>query len=275
MTQLRKRFWADMTWREFEAADMANVVAVLPIAAIEQHGPHLPVGVDTVIMEGYLKAAVERLPPDLNALFLPVQAIGKSNEHVAYPGTLTLSAGTVIRAWTEIGESVARAGCRKLVIVNSHGGNVAPMDIVARELRVRCNMLAVTCSWHRFGYPEGMLGAHEAAFGIHAGDAETSLMLAFRPDTVKMAEARNFEPASAAIARDNKYLRATQPIAFGWMSQDLSPAGAMGDASAATLARGEAAAVHGAVAFVTLLQEVAAFDLARLKAGPLVRKSEP
>jgi creatinine amidohydrolase len=269
MSRLPKRFWAEMTWRDFAAADMTNMVAVLPIAAIEQHGPHLPVGVDTFIMEGYLNATVERLPADINVLFLPVQAIGKSNEHIAYPGTLTLSAETVIRAWTEIGESVARTGCRKLVIVNSHGGNVSAMDIVARELRVRCNMLAVTCSWHRFGYPEGMLSAHEAMHGIHAGDAETSLMLAFRPDTVKMAEARNFEPASAEIARQNTYLRATQPIGFGWMSQDLSAAGAMGDASAATLTKGEAAAAHGAAAFVTLLREVAAFDITRLRAGPL------
>ena len=258
-----------MTWRDFLAADMTNVVAVLPIAAIEQHGPHLPVGVDSFIMEGYLKAALALLPDELDVLFLPVQQIGKSNEHIAFPGTLTLSAQTVISAWTEIGDSVARAGCRKLVIVNSHGGNIAAMDIVARELRVRCNMLAVTVSWHRFGYPAGMLTAHEALHGIHAGDAETSLMLAFRPDTVHMGEARNFEPASAAIARENTYLRATQPIGFGWMSQDLSPAGAMGDAASATLAKGEAAAQHGAAAFVALLQEVAAFDLGRLMPGPL------
>lgn len=268
MSKLPKRFWAEMTWRDFAAADMARAIAVLPIAAIEQHGPHLPVGVDTFIMEGYLREVAARLPEEVPALFLPVQSIGKSNEHIAYPGTLTLSAETVIRAWTEIGESVARTGCRKLVIVNSHGGNIAPMDIVARELRVRCNMLAVTVSWHRFGYPEGMLTAHEQTHGIHAGDAETSLMLAFRPDTVNMAEARNFEPASAAIARDNIYLRATQPIGFGWMSQDLSAAGAMGDASVATLAKGEAAAAHGAAAFVTLLREVAAFDISCLHAGP-------
>lgn len=273
MQQLPKRFWAEMTWADFAAADMAQAIAVLPIAAIEQHGPHLPVGVDTFIMEGYLRATAAQLPPHLPVLFLPVQTIGKSNEHLAFPGTLTLSAETVIRAWTEIGESVARTGCRKLIIVNSHGGNIAPMDIVARELRVRCNMLAVTCSWHRFGYPEGMLTPHEQVHGIHAGDAETSLMLAFRPDTVKRDQIRNFEPASAQMARDFRYLRATQPIGIGWMSQDLSPMGAMGDATAATRAKGEAAATHGAAAFVALLDDVARFDLAGLQSGPLQQKN--
>ena len=269
MTRLPKRHWAEMTWPDFAAADMAQAIAVLPIAAIEQHGPHLPVGVDSFIAEGYLREVAARLPDDLPVLFLPMQAIGKSNEHSAFPGTLTLSAETVIRVWTEIGESVRRTGCRKLVFVNSHGGNVAPMDIVARDLRVRHAMLAVTCSWHRLGYPDGMLTAHEQQFGIHAGDAETSLMLVFRPDTVKSSEARNFEPESARMASAFKHLRATQPVGFGWMSQDLSAAGAMGDAAAATSAKGAAAAEHGARAFVDLLRDVAAFDLARLADGPL------
>ena len=92
---LPTKFWAEMGWRDFAAADMSKVVAVLPVAAIEQHGPHLPVGVDTFINEGYLARAVERIPDDLPVLFLPVQAIGKSNEHIEYPGTLTFSMETV------------------------------------------------------------------------------------------------------------------------------------------------------------------------------------
>ena len=265
---LPKKFWAEMTWEDFQAADMASAIAVLPVAAIEQHGPHLPVGVDTFIMEGYLRRTVPRLPDDLPVLFLPVQAIGKSNEHLHYPGTLTLSAETALRAWTEIGESVFRAGCRKLVIVNSHGGNVALIDIVARELRVKLGMLVVAVSWHRFGYPDGLFSARERTHGIHAGDAETSLMLAFRPDTVRRELARDFVPDSVAMEVDFTWLRATQPIGFGWMSQDLSEPGAMGNAGAATLAKGEACADYGATAFVELLRDVEGFDLARLKQGP-------
>jgi creatinine amidohydrolase len=266
---LPTKFWAEMGWRDFAAADMSAVVAVLPVAAIEQHGPHLPVGVDMFLNQGYLERAVKRVPADMPVLFLPIQAIGKSNEHIAFPGTLTFSHETVIRAWTEIGQSVARAGCRKLVFMNSHGGNVPVIDIVARELRVREGMLAVNAAWHRLGLPEGMFSAKERAHGIHGGEVETSLMLAFKPDLVRMAEAGDFESASVAIEAEFKHLRVTQPISMGWMSSDLHPLGAVGDASAATREKGEACAENGAEAFIELLRDVVAFDLKRLRPGPL------
>ncbi|MEM8814055.1 MAG: creatininase family protein, partial [Pseudomonadota bacterium] len=107
---LPKPYWRDMTTVEFEALDPERTIAVLPIAAIEQHGPHLPVATDAVIGEAHIERVVELLPSDLGVTFLPVQAVGKSNEHISSPGTLTLSWDTVTRAWIEIGESVARAG---------------------------------------------------------------------------------------------------------------------------------------------------------------------
>jgi creatinine amidohydrolase len=266
---LPTKFWAEMAWTDFRDAAADRIIAVMPVAAIEQHGPHLPVGVDTFIMEGYLRRAVERVPAELPVLFLPVQAMAKSNEHIEFPGTLTLSAETVIRAWTEVGESVYRAGVRKLVIVNSHGGNIPPLDIVARELRVRLGMLVVVVSWSRFGYPDGLYGPGERVHGIHGGEAETSLMMAFRPDLVRTQEIRDFVPNSVGIERDFTWLRVTQPIGFGWMAQDVSAAGAMGNAAAAAPGKGEASADYGATAFVELLQDVDAFDLARLEQGPL------
>src|SRR5919112_1316009 len=183
------RHWLDLTTEDFRTRDMSRAIAVLPVAAVEQHGPHLPVGVDTYINEGYLARATALVPDDLDVLILPVQTVGKSNEHLAFPGTLTLSAETAIRAWTEIGESVRRAGCRKLVFANSHGGNVAIVDIVARDLRVRLGLLAVNAAWHRLGYPPGLYSEVEARFGIHGGDAETSLMLAVRSQSVRMERA--------------------------------------------------------------------------------------
>jgi creatinine amidohydrolase len=125
-----------MTTTEF-AALPADTVAVLPVAAVEQHGPHLPVYVDACLNEGVVARAIELLPPELPVTFLPMQAVGKSNEHLAFPGTLSLSAETLIRLWTEIAESVHRASVRKLVLFNSHGGQPQIMDIVARDLRVR------------------------------------------------------------------------------------------------------------------------------------------
>ena len=263
------KFWAEWSWPDFAGADMANTIAVLPVAAIEQHGPHLPVGVDTFIMEGYLRRVADTLPEDVPVLFLPVQTIGKSNEHVAYPGTLTLSAETVIRAWTEIGESVHRAGVRKLVLLNAHGGNVSSLDIVARDLRVRLGMLVVTASWHRFGYPEQAFTAGERAHGIHAGDVETSLMLAFRPDTVRMDKAEDFVPNSIAVEDEFTWLRVTQPIGFGWTAQDNSASGAMGNAALGTATKGEAATAHGAASFIELLRDVDRFALSRLSDGPV------
>jgi creatinine amidohydrolase len=268
---LPKRAWTDMTWEEIAGAGETarRWIAVLPLAAVEQHGPHLPLGVDSFIAEGYLSRVFDILPADLPATFLPLQRIGVSIEHGEYAGTLSLSAATAVAAWTEIGESLARAGVRKLVLVTSHGGNVAAMELVARDLRARFGMLAVTVGWRRFGYPQETFSSEEKRHGIHGGDIETSIMLAARPDTVRMNKAVRATPASLDMAREFKWLSASRPAEFAWMTQDLHATGALGDATLATAAKGEAALLHGARAFVELLQEIDRFDLARLKEGPL------
>ncbi|MBK5958656.1 creatininase [Rhodoplanes elegans] len=266
---LPKRHWGDMAWEDFASGDTARWIAVLPVAAIEQHGPHLPVATDTLIAEAHLDRVAALIPDDLPATLLPVQAIGHSSEHLAFPGTLTLSPETAIRAWTEIGESVFRAGVRKLVIVTSHGGNVQAIDIVARELRASLGMLVVTTHWHRFGYPDGLFTPHEQHHGIHAGDIETSLVLAHRPDAVQMDKAENAEPVSVAMEREFRWLHPYTPAPFGWMTQDLHESGAVGDPRPASAEKGEAALDHAARGFVALLQEIDRFDLSRLKDGPL------
>jgi creatinine amidohydrolase len=266
---LPKRDWLEMTWEDFTHADPSRWIAVLPIAAVEQHGPHLPLGTDSFIAEAYLARVQDALPPDLPATFLPLQKIGASAEHLAFPGTLTLSAETLLCSLGEIGTSVHRAGVRKLVIINSHGGNTEVMGLVARDLRVRLRMLVVTTSWHGLGYPEGLFTPDERAHGIHGGEIETSLMLAGWPDAVRREHAKNFASAARAMEPEFRRLRLDEPAGFGWMTQDLNPTGAIGDAAAATAAKGEAALDHGARAFIALLQDVARFDLARLADGPL------
>ena len=266
---LPARNWMDMTWQDVAGADTGRWIAVLPLAAVEQHGPHLPLGVDTYIGEGYLERVGKILPDDLPVTFLPLQQIGVSAEHLSYPGTLTISATTAIAIWTEIGESLMRAGVRKLVLITSHGGNVATMEIVARDLRARLNMLAVVVGWHRFGYPEGTFGGEEKRHGIHAGDVETSLMLAAKPGTVRMDKAENAVPVTIAMSREFKWLGAYRPAGFAWMTQDLHPSGSLGDATLATPGKGDVSLDHGAKAFVELLREIDRFDLSRLKDGPL------
>ena len=265
---LPKREWLEMTWQEIAGAATERWIAVLPLAAIEQHGPHLPLGVDSFIAEAYLGRTREMLPEDLPVTFLPIQRIGISTEHLAYPGTLTFSAQTAIAAWTELGESLARAGLRKLVLVTSHGGNVAAMELVARDLRARLRMLAVTVGWHRFGYPDGVFSGEEKKHGIHAGDIETSLMLAAKPNTVQMAKAAPATPATIAMAQEFKWLGAYRPAGFAWMTQDLNPTGAVGDATLAKADKGTAALLQGAKAFVELLHEIDRFDLSPLREGP-------
>jgi creatinine amidohydrolase len=266
---LPKRNWMEMTWQEVAGAETARWIAVLPLAAVEQHGPHLPLGVDTYIAKAYLARVQNILPADLPVTFLPVQRVGVSVEHQSYPGTLTFSATTAIAAWTELGESLARAGLRKLVLITSHGGNVAAMELVASDLRTRLGMLAVTAGWHRFGYPDGVFTAEEKKHGIHGGDIETSLMLAAMPETVRTDKTPNATPATIAMAREFKWLGAYRPAGFAWMTQDLNPSGAVGDATLATAQKGEVALAQGAQAFVELLREIDRFDLARLREGPL------
>jgi hypothetical protein len=148
-----RRHWREMTTRDFSDADTSDWIAVLPIAAIEQHGPHLPVGVDALIADAMVERCAAALPEGSPATFLPVQQVCKSNEHIAFPGTLTLDWDTAIRSWLQIGESVARAGLRKMIIVTSHGGNVPPMEIVARELRQTHAMAVATTAWTRLTKP--------------------------------------------------------------------------------------------------------------------------
>jgi creatinine amidohydrolase len=252
----RRPWWGDYRTTEYASIDPDRTIAVLPVAAIEQHGPHLPVSTDTTIMQGMLETVIARLPEDLDVRILPVQAVGKSNEHLYAPGTLTLPALVLIEAWTELGASVARAGVRKIVFVNSHGGNEEIMGIVSRELRVRFAMLSVKTSWQRFGRPAGMYTDLEDRHGIHGGDVETSLMLHFRPDLVDMSKAQNFVSSVARAETDFELLRHTGTHAFAWIATDLNPHGVVGDASIATADKGRLTAAHQADGFIRLLRDV-------------------
>lgn len=257
------RFWADLSTTDFAALDLARTIAVLPVAATEQHGPHLPLSVDTDLVNGVVNACLPHLPADSPVLFLPTQNVGLSPEHARFAGTLTLKAETVIRVWTDIAESLAASGVQKLVLLNAHGGQVSVMDIVARDLRARLGMLVYSVSW--FNLPlhcaqgedvNTLFSAEEHRFGVHAGDTETSMMLALRPGQVRMAQAQNFRSTAQDRAEHFEILGNGKSAKLAWQMQDYNRQGAAGNAAAATVEKGRALLAASGRALAQLLAEI-------------------
>jgi creatinine amidohydrolase len=275
MTNL-SRYWADWSTRDFaelqRSSGLENLIAVLPVAATEQHGPHLPLCVDSAIVDGVVSAAVGQLTADIPALFLPTQAVGFSPEHARFAGTLTLKVETMIRLWTDIAESVAASGVKKLVLFNSHGGQAGVMDLVARDLRARLGMLVYSVNWYSLPLlgPDGAniedtFSAHEHRFGIHAGGIETSMMLALRPSLVDMTQAQNFQSTAQDRARQFPILGNGNSAKLGWQMQDYNASGAVGNAAAASAPKGQALVDAAGAALARLLAEVHALPADTLR----------
>ena len=216
--------WDEMTTAQFAARDFWRTVAILTVAATEPHGPHLPVATDSALGE----ANLARLPDDPEALILPMPRVGKSDEPLAFKGTLTICAETLRQVWLDLARSVARAGARRLILFNSHGGQVGLVDIVCRHIRIELGTLAV------------------AAAGID------------------MRQAQNFTPLTVEIERSGSPLTAEGRVGFGWQAQDLPPSGGCGDASLATPEKGRAALDRAAAALARLIEAARAIDLSRL-----------
>jgi creatinine amidohydrolase len=263
------RDWTEIRGADAAAADVTRWIAVLPLAATEQHGPHLPLTTDVLIADAYLKRVRELLPADVPASFLPVEPIGISTEHIDYPGTQTLPTELALKKWTGIGEDVARRGVKKLVIVTSHGGNSAAMMLVAQDLRAHHKLFVVTTSWSRLSGADRLFPAEEVRHGIHGGAVETSIMLARYPDQVRNDAITNFPASSIAMEKEYRWLSTQRPAPFAWQAQDLNPSGAVGNATLARPEKGEQLLDQGAAAFCELLAEVDNFDVNRLAKGPL------
>src|SRR3954470_22310526 len=241
MGALPSRYWADLSTTDFGALDPATTVAVLPLGATEQHGPHLPLAVDQCLVDGIVQRALPQLPGQVPVLVLPTQQVGYSPEHAQFAGTLTLPIETVIATWVALGECVVRAGLRKLLLFTAHGGQVSVMDIVARELRMRHELIVYSCSWWNLPLGEAVTGlfpADEHRFGVHGGDMETSLMLALAADSVRTAQARDFPSSSRERAARYAILGNGRSAKLGWAMQDYNAQGAAGNAAAATAQKG-------------------------------------
>ena len=277
--KLSSRFWSNLTSRQFAqlaaSPDVAQVVAVLPVAAIEQHGPHLPVSVDTTLVEGVIQATLPHLEADLPVLFMPTQAVGKSNEHIRFPGTLTLSAQTLINVWMELGACVARTGIKKLVLLNSHGGQVSVMDIVARDLRTAHDLIVFSTNWYTLPLGADVLGLfppEEHRFGIHAGDMETSMMLALEELSgdrhIDMTQARDFKSTAQDRAAKYPILGNGTSAKLAWQVQDYNAMGAAGNASIATAGKGHALIDAAGLQLAKLLREISDLPLSTLNPNP-------
>jgi creatinine amidohydrolase len=256
------RFLPYLTWQDIESLpNKQNVVILQPLGAIEQHGPHLPLIVDAAIVTGVMGKALEALTPEIPAYALPTLTYGKSNEHWHFPGTLTLSATTLLQTLMEVGESVYRAGFRKLVFVNGHGGQPQVVDIAARDLHQRFSDFQVFPHFVWNALPPNAfspwLSPQESQDGIHAGDAETSLMLALLPDRVKFDRAvAEYPPA----LNDYPSLswEGARPIA--WMTRDLSQTGTIGNPTTASVVKGQQMLAALAAAWAKILKEIYAFQ---------------
>ncbi|WP_334133683.1 creatininase family protein [Tepidimonas sp.] len=260
--------WVDLRWPDFAALDGARTVAILPVGTTEQHGPHLPLGVDMAIVEAVLAAAGPHVTADVPALVLPPLPVGLSPEHARFPGTLTLAPETALALWRDVGASVARAGVRKLVFFNGHGGHVGLMDLVGRQLRAQHDLLVWGINWYDLPWHDeegdrlmAAVDAREQRFGVHAGQVETAVMLALAPQHVRQAALRVYPSSSEARARDYPLLGNGRSAKFYWQMQDIHPAGAAGDAAAADAVWGRRVIDAAGRALARLLQDISAVPL--------------
>jgi creatinine amidohydrolase len=262
---VRSGYWNDLTTTDFGRVDAERTVALLPVAAVEQHGPHLPLATDAIINEALVRATLERAPAGAVLLVLPAQSVGLSPEHTSFAGTLSIRDTTLLDAWTDLGRSVARAGVRKLVVLNTHGGQKALVDLLAVRLRSELGMLVVRATYFTFGALPGLFDPAEVVHDIHGGEVETSLLLHLRPDLVRTAALADFKGLPHELAGRNKLLGAEKPVGIGWRAEDLNAAGACGNAAKADGRRGAQHLSYLADRLAALVAEVAATPLAILR----------
>ncbi|MEM1289999.1 MAG: creatininase family protein [Cyanobacteria bacterium P01_H01_bin.162] len=255
-----QRYFAYLTWQQIEAMpDKANVVIVQPMGAIEQHGPHLPLVVDAAIATAVLGKALTQLPEALPAYALPPLYYGKSNEHWHFPGTITLSAETLRQVLLESAASLYRAGFRKLIWLNAHGGQPQVLDMAARDLHQTHPDLMVFPHfvWNVPNPAAELLTPKELELGIHAGDAETSLMLSILPDQVQFDQAVCEYPHGLPT---DGLLSMEGALPFAWVTRDLTRSGVLGDATVATVAKGDRLLAALAAGWVRVIEAVHRFQ---------------
>jgi creatinine amidohydrolase len=258
---VRSGYWQDLSTTDFGRVDSEQTVALLPVAAIEQHGPHLPLATDAFINDGIVRAALERCGGTPALLVLPAIDVGCSPEHTSFAGTISIRDATLLDAWTDIGRSVARTGIRKLVVFNTHGGQKSLVDLLAVRLRSELGMLVVRATYFSFGALPGLFDPAETLHDIHGGEIETSLLLHLKPELVRKAALADFAGLPHELGARNRLLGAEKPVGIGWRAEDLNAAGACGNAARADGRRGAQHLAYLADRLAGLVGEVAATPL--------------
>ncbi|WP_216900759.1 creatininase family protein [Nocardia alni] len=250
------RHFSDLTTAEVPVALHRDSILVLPTGAIEPHGPHLPLRTDLLVAEAVTSAAVERAAAAGHDVWLlPALGYTKSDEHANLPGAMWLQAETLLRTVIDLGRSVAATPARRLLFVNCHGGNSALLEVALRELRRRFGLQTFL-----HGSPAEP-GPTEEGFGIHAGWAETSLMLHLRPDLVDMSKAK---PAVPHAIAGLKHVGFGKSVRFGWLADDFAESGVIGDPTGATAELGARMFAAKVDALVEAIPEIAVFDPGRV-----------
>jgi creatinine amidohydrolase len=229
------RNFAYLNWKQIDALPRETTLLVLPTAAIEQHGHHLPLATDTLINNLLLGHALAKLPPDASVYALPPVHYGKSNEHIGFPGTLSVSAATFMAVVRDLGSSIASAGFRKLALYNTHGGNTSLVDVMARDLRAEFKLRTFALHGSAGIHFEG-LNPQERAWGFHAGEVETAFLLASVPELVdRNAYTSNY---IAHIDKPETLMPENAPATFAWLTRDIAASGVLGDPRPATTENG-------------------------------------
>jgi creatinine amidohydrolase len=269
VAEAETRRWHELSSAEAAAAARRDPVVILPLAATEQHGPHLPPSTDLDIGEGLLGAAFHHLPDDANVWALPPVSVGASQEHARYPGTLSVTTEQLTRSIVEEGAALARSGVRRLVLSNSHGGNRHAMDAAGLSLRAEHELLVVKASYFRFARPTDVeLPETEWRHGLHGGAVETAMMLHLRPDLVREDAIASFPSLGERLERTLRRLGPEGQASFSWLADDLNPQGVVGDATLATAAMGARLVEHYGGILAEVIMDARDFPLDRLSSAP-------
>ena len=266
MTPDPTRAWQTMTTIEVDTLAAKDPVIVLPIAAIEQHGPHLPLSTDLEIGLGVLAEAFRQLDSEAPIWTLPTQTIGTSIEHLGFAGTLSLDSELLVETIVQLGAGVARSGVRRLVISNSHGGNVPAMDTACLRLREEHALLVVKASYFLFAHPDNTgLPEFEWRHGLHGGAVETAMVLHLCPALVRTEALKQFPSLGQELTHTMRHVGPEHEASFAWLARDLNPEGVTGNAALANARLGESLVGHYGHILAEVIQDTRAFPLDRLR----------